>query len=669
MRKQQQLQRLAIALLAGSTLTAWQLDRTAHAAVKPTHVTGQHDNQKHVNVIFKRDGSPFAEFVIKGAPGEMASLHAEEIRRDYLCPKGDRWERIPAKLPIPADGEPIVLNVVPRTEKRAVTKDVDLTVVHYDMDGNPIANCPDEHYHYQVTTTYIHDRYGKQDNDIKYKLSGVDVTSVVPQAISGYQLDMPGIIVLTPDGLIRDPEKRLVFLHDKTPLKLTIRASYRQLKDKHGQRDQQEDSTKDREKQEEDQQPGGSGVEEDQPTGEESSKGQQEDKQEPSTDQPTDAPDDPSKERPTDDSSADSQPGKDPQEPSTDNPTDVPADKIDDQPSEKDSSKEQQGKNEQEPSTDRPADKTDEKSKGQATDVDSSKGTQKPSMDQPVDTDDGPEDQPTDDQQDKDSEEHSADESEETPAGREEGQPTDEDSQDNQGKEDEQNSSADQPVDNPADEAKDRPTDGDTPKDHQGEDPQGPSNDQSVDVPDDKVEDQPADSQGQQAGETQEGSDKGRPAIPADDQEKTKHEPSTLPDHQGNNPSEPSDQKQPSSPLTSTKPGSGQEDDKPGVPSEKVNHQPSSTDNATDISTDEKERSKDKTDQSVPVKNGKNTDSNIDDEQAKIKELDRQAPPQSADDRLPQTGDNDQGRLVAAISGLLTGLVGLGGSIFAWKKN
>lgn len=220
-------------------------------------------------------------------------------------------------------------------------------------------------------------------------------------------------------------------------------------------------------------------------------------------------------------------------------------------------------------------------------------------------------------------------------------------------------------MDTPSDEIKDQPTDGDISEGHQGGDSQEPSSDQPVDVPDDKAEEQPADSQDQQTGEKQESSDKVRPSTPSDDQE-AQQKPSTLPDHQEEISSLPADQ--PSSPLTPSHPNPGHVDDKPVIPSDKVDHQEPVTDNAADKTMDDQAPRKEKTNQDNQATTIKMTGNNIDEEQEKLNELYRQAPPQSADDQLPQTGDNEHGRLIAAFGGLLTGLAGLCGALYARKK-
>lgn len=506
MSKQQHLQKLAIAVLAGSALTAWQLDHTANAAVKPTQVTSQLDSQKQVNVILKKDGQPFAYFWIKGKPGEEAKFEIGELSRDYLWQNGDHVEKMPPRLTIPTKEQTIVLAVVSRNEQREVTKDVFLTIEHCDLKGRPLSGCEDEHYHYQVTTSYVYDLFGKQNLNIQYKLSGA--TEVVPQTIAGYQLAMPGRVKLSPDGLIGDPEKRVVFLDETTPFKITIRANYLKVADdKHDQQSSERpaDAEKEQENQQGDHQPAGSATEKDQPAEKDSSKDEQvKDPQESSTEQPVDTP--------KDQDAADDKQG-----PSTDQPTNTPTDKSEDQPDDEVTSEDQDDKERQEPSTAHPVEQPTDKSEDLPVDEDSSKDhykqdQQEPATDQPVDT-------PTDQNAADDKQSPSTDQPANPPADKAEDQPaesisSDESAKDHSGddedqyEKDQEKPTTGQPVDVPSDDVATEPVD-ETPsadlpaKDHSDDevpsetqhekDQQEPSTEQPVDQPADKTKDHPAD--------------------------------------------------------------------------------------------------------------------------------------------------------------------------------
>lgn len=56
-------------------------------------------------------------------------------------------------------------------------------------------------------------------------------------------------------------------------------------------------------------------------------------------------------------------------------------------------------------------------------------------------------------------------------------------------------------------------------------------------------------------------------------------------------------------------------------------------------------------------------------ETEKLSQLDRQPAPTSAKDQLPQTGDSDQGRLIAALGGLISGLTGLAAAWFSRRAD
>lgn len=753
MSKQQHLQKLAIAVLAGSALTAWQLDHTANAAVKPTQVTSQLDSQKQVNVILKKDGQTFADFWIKGKPGEEAKLEIGELSRDYLWQNGDHMEKMPPRLTIPTKKQTIVLTVVSRKDKREVTKDVFLTIEHCDLKGRPLSGCEDEHYHYQVTTSYVYDLYGKQNQNIQYKLSGV--TEIVPQTIASYQLAMPGRVKLSPDGLIGNPEKRVVFLDETTPFKLTIRANYFKLADdKHDQQSSERpaDAEKEQENQKEDQHSAGSAIERDQSADKDSSKDEQaKDPQEPSTEQPVDTP--------KDQDAAD-----DKQDPSTDQPTNTPTEKSEDQPDEAPSAdqpekpqpddegpSENQGeKDQQEPSTDQAAGKSEDQPIDEGSSVDQpDKDQEKPLADQPA-KDQSDDEVPSESQHEQDQQEPSTDHPVDTPTDSHDqdsanepggsdpvrpstrpddqtpstlpdqqeepipdlpaGQPTDEDTSTEQQEKDQQEPSTDQPADVPDDKvannplekdpsvdqpAKDQPGDEGLPKDQQEKDQQEASSDHPESDPTDKSENQvndgnssadqqptddhpvdtPADSHDQQTAEKQEDSTPDPSTPPAD--QGGQSNPPTLHEHQEqpqpNLPAEQpvGDHQQPTLPAEPTQP-EVVEDNQPALPKKEFNQQPPSTNGAADQQNDDERQEghgEAKPDQDRLVNRKKTADNYLSDEQEKINELDRQVPPQSANDQLPQTGDNEQGRLIAAISGLLTGLTGLVGAFFAWRKN
>lgn len=659
MSKQQHLQKLAIAVLAGSALTAWQLDHTANAAVKPTQVTSQLDSQKQVNVILKKDGQTFADFWIKGKPGEEAKLEIGELSRDYLWQNGDHMEKMPPRLTIPTKKQTIVLTVVSRKDKREVTKDVFLTIEHCDLKGRPLSGCEDEHYHYQVTTSYVYDLYGKQNQNIQYKLSGV--TEIVPQTIASYQLAMPGRVKLSPDGLIGNPEKRVVFLDETTPFKLTIRANYFKLADdKHDQQSSERpaDAEKEQENQKEDQHSAGSATERDQSADKDSSKDEQaKDPQEPSTEQPVDTP--------KDQDAAD-----DKQDPSTDQPTNTPTEKSEDQPDEAPSAdqpekpqpddegpSENQGeKDQQEPSTDQAAGKSEDQPIDEGSSVDQpDKDQEKPLADQPA-KDQSDDEVPSESQHEQDQQEPSTDHPVDTPTDSH-----DQDSANEPGgsdpvrpstRPDDQTPSTlpDQQEEPIPDLPAGQPTDEDTSTEQQEKDQQEPSTDHPVDTP--------ADSHDQQTAEKQEDSTPDPSTPPAD--QGGQSNPPTLHEHQ--------EQPQPNLPAEQPV-GDHQQ---PTLPKKEFNQQPPSTNGAADQQNDDERQEghgEAKPDQDRLVNRKKTADNYLSNEQEKINELDRQVPPQSANDQLPQTGDNEQGRLIAAISGLLTGLTGLVGAFFAWRKN
>ncbi|WP_295746689.1 LPXTG cell wall anchor domain-containing protein [uncultured Limosilactobacillus sp.] len=94
-----------------------------------------------------------------------------------------------------------------------------------------------------------------------------------------------------------------------------------------------------------------------------------------------------------------------------------------------------------------------------------------------------------------------------------------------------------------------------------------------------------------------------------------------------------------------------------------VEHEPVQTgDKHSEFSTGVKESAAEVHEQSTAGK-AATPDEVLVAETDKLSQLDRQTAPSSAKDQLPQTGNSDQGRLIAALGGLISGLTGL---ITAW---